>query len=51
LTVLKRRAFSTFDTNNDGRIDFIEFLITVAPTSQADIDNQLEVAFEMYIFK
>ncbi|CAF1604096.1 unnamed protein product [Rotaria magnacalcarata] len=41
-------AFSTFDANNDGTIDFDEFLLAIAATSQGDINDRLEVAFEMY---
>lgn len=42
-----RYAFSTFDANNDGTIDFDEFLLAIAATSQGDLDDRLEVAFEM----
>ncbi len=42
-----RYAFATFDANNDGTIDFDEFLLAIAATSQGDIDDRLEVAFEM----
>lgn len=44
---LSRYAFSTFDANNDGTIDFDEFLLAIAATSQGDLDDRLEVAFEM----
>ena len=43
-----RYAFATFDANNDGTIDFDEFLLAIAATSQGDLDDRLEVAFEMY---
>ncbi|CAF3868766.1 unnamed protein product [Rotaria sp. Silwood2] len=43
-------AFSTFDTNNDGKIDFQEFLIAIAATSQGDLDDRLTAVFEMYDF-
>ena len=42
-----RYAFATFDANNDGTIDFDEFLLAIAATSQGDVDDRLEVAFEM----
>jgi neurocalcin delta len=42
-----RYAFATFDANNDGTIDFDEFLLAIAATSQGDLDDRLEVAFEM----
>jgi neurocalcin delta len=42
-----RYAFATFDANNDGSIDFDEFLLAIAATSQGDLDDRLEVAFEM----
>ena len=42
-------AFATFDANNDGTIDFDEFLLAIAATSQGDIDDRLEVAFEMFV--
>ncbi|CAF4854772.1 unnamed protein product, partial [Rotaria socialis] len=41
-------AFATFDANNDGTIDFDEFLLAIAATSQGDVNDRLEVAFEMY---
>ena len=43
-----RYAFATFDANNDGTIDFDEFLLAIAATSQGNVDDRLEVAFEMY---
>lgn len=44
-----RYAFATFDANNDGSIDFDEFLLAIAATSQGDLDDRLEVAFEMSV--
>ncbi|CAF5076403.1 unnamed protein product, partial [Rotaria sp. Silwood1] len=41
-------AFSVFDTNNDGTIDFREFLLAIAATSQGSIDARLALAFDMY---
>jgi Ca2+-binding EF-hand superfamily protein len=43
-----RHAFSTFDTNNDGTIDFDEFLLAMAATNHGDLDDRLGFAFEMY---
>ncbi|CAF4807263.1 unnamed protein product [Rotaria sp. Silwood1] len=40
-------AFSMFDANHDGVIDFNEYLLAVAATSQGDLDDRLEVAFDM----
>lgn len=45
---LLRHAFSTFDSNNDGTIDFDEFLVAMAATSQGDLNERLGFAFEMY---
>jgi len=41
-------AFDTFDTNDDGTIDFDEFLLAISATSQGDLDDRLAVAFDMY---
>ncbi|CAF4947524.1 unnamed protein product [Rotaria sp. Silwood1] len=41
-------AFSLFDTNNDGTIDFQEFLLAMAATSQGSIDARLGFVFDMY---
>ncbi|CAF0966075.1 unnamed protein product [Adineta steineri] len=41
-------AFQTFDANNDGSIDFDEFLLAIAATSQGSLDDRLGLAFEMY---
>ncbi|CAF0854313.1 unnamed protein product [Rotaria sordida] len=41
-------AFDTFDTNNDGTIDFEEFLLAISATSQGNLDDRLAVAFDMY---
>ncbi len=42
-----RYAFAAFDSNNDGSIDFDEFLLAVSATSQGDLDQRLEVAFNL----
>ncbi|CAF4939661.1 unnamed protein product, partial [Rotaria sp. Silwood2] len=39
-------AFNTFDTNDDGTIDFTEFLLSVAATKGGDIDGRLSAAFD-----
>ncbi|CAF1464091.1 unnamed protein product [Rotaria sordida] len=41
-------AFNTFDANNDGTIDFQEFLLAIAATSQGSIDDRLSFIFNMY---
>ncbi|CAF3172069.1 unnamed protein product [Rotaria sp. Silwood2] len=41
-------AFDTFDTNNDGTIDFSEFLLSVAATKGGDVDERLSMAFDLY---
>ncbi|CAF2500798.1 unnamed protein product [Rotaria sp. Silwood2] len=40
-------AFSVFDINHDGTINFDEYLLAVAATSQGRTDNRLEVTFDM----
>ncbi len=42
-----RLAFDTFDTNDDGTIDFDEFLLAISATSQGNLDDRLAVAFDM----
>jgi neurocalcin delta len=42
-----RFAFETFDANDDGSIDFDEFLLAISATSQGDINDRLSVAFDM----
>lgn len=42
-----RYAFATFDANNDGSINFDEFLLAISASSQGDIDDRLAVAFDL----
>ena len=42
-----RLAFDTFDANDDGSIDFDEFLLAISATSHGDLDDRLSVAFDM----
>ncbi|CAF5017350.1 unnamed protein product [Rotaria sp. Silwood1] len=42
-----KHAFTTFDKNNDGAIDFEEFLLAIAATSQGSIDTRLAFAFDV----
>ena len=44
---LCRYAFDTFDANHDGSIDFEEFLLAITATSQGDLNDRLEVAFDL----
>jgi Ca2+-binding EF-hand superfamily protein len=43
-----RHVFKTFDTDSSGEIDFVEFLIAISVTSQGDIREKLQMAFNMY---
>ncbi|CAF1002977.1 unnamed protein product [Rotaria sordida] len=40
-------AFDTFDTNNDGTIDFEEFLLAISATSQGNLQDRLNLAFDI----
>ncbi|CAF4707050.1 unnamed protein product [Rotaria sp. Silwood1] len=41
-------AFDAFDQNDDGTIDFTEFLFSIAITSGGDLDTRLTAAFDLY---
>ncbi|CAF2752111.1 unnamed protein product [Rotaria sp. Silwood2] len=41
-------AFSTFDRDNNGTIDFTEFMLAIALTQSGDLDERLALAFDMY---
>jgi Ca2+-binding EF-hand superfamily protein len=45
--LIYRYAFQTFDSNNDGTIDFEEFLLAISVSSQGSLDDRLAVAFDM----
>ncbi len=42
-----RYVFAAVDTNHDGKIDFVEYLIQIAALSQGNLNQRLSVAFDM----
>lgn len=42
------QVFRTFDTDNNGYIDFVEFLIAVNVNSNGDTRDKLGLAFDVY---
>ncbi|CAF1046806.1 unnamed protein product [Didymodactylos carnosus] len=41
-------AFTSFDRDNNGKIDFTEFMFAIALTQSGDLDDRLALAFDMY---
>jgi len=41
-------AFATFDANNDGTIDFDEFILAIAVKGQGSVEDRLAAAFDLY---
>ncbi|CAF4675493.1 unnamed protein product, partial [Rotaria sp. Silwood2] len=41
-------AFDTFDADNDGTISFEEFLITYSAARNGNLDDRLDLVFDIY---
>ncbi len=46
---LHRYVFAVVDTNHDGKIDFVEYLVQISALSHGDLNDRLGVAFEMSV--
>lgn len=46
---VSRYLFNMFDINKDGSINFVEFLLAIAWKTQDQLDQRLELAFDMFI--
>ena len=44
---LFRYVFAAVDTNNDGKIDFVEYLLQMSALSHGNLNERLSAAFEM----
>ncbi|CAF1556579.1 unnamed protein product [Adineta steineri] len=41
-------VFAAVDINNDGKIDFVEYLLQIAALTQRDLNKRLAAAFDIY---
>ncbi|CAF1666762.1 unnamed protein product, partial [Adineta ricciae] len=41
-------VFTAVDTNRDGKIDFVEYLLQIAAISHGDLNKRLSAAFDLY---
>ena len=47
-TEFAEHVFRTFDLNNDGQVDFSEFLLGLCVTGNSDIESKITWAFKVY---